>query len=379
MQARKRTFVERFTRSIRRIVSSTGPPVSTTSTSCVAAQIGDRRRWAAGRSPARRSRRGARSGPARERVNLLLSVTRMTRRAFSMIARDTCTSRMSKSSSVPSSSIAEVPMTAVSTRNCRISSTVVGADDAAVARPDAAAGDDHLDRAVAIQLGRDIQVVGDDQQARLARQRARHLLGRGADIDEQRRIVRDQPRPRPRRSAACAAARPACALRRRGSRRRTRSIAPPCTRVITPRLAQLVQIAADGLRRDRETRRQFLDRRRGRSRAAAPMISVWRRETRRAATSMAISHPVGDAEVERDRDAQPGAAIGPHLMDTARTETGTAARAAAGSSRRCRPTCRPRRRISAPARTCRGRDRAGRASRTRRPATGRSAQPPSST
>lgn len=52
-----------------------------------------------------------------ERRNLLLSATSITRRALAMTACDTCTSRMSKSSRVPSASIAEVPTTAVLTRN----------------------------------------------------------------------------------------------------------------------------------------------------------------------------------------------------------------------------------------------------------------------
>ena len=79
-----------------------------------------------------------------ERENLLLSATSTTRRACSMMAREISTSRTSKSSSVPSESIAEVPMMAISTRNFSICATVARADNAAVALPDRAAGHDHL-------------------------------------------------------------------------------------------------------------------------------------------------------------------------------------------------------------------------------------------
>src|SRR6185437_357478 len=102
---------------------SIGPPVSTTFTS---------QRWQrltmAGegrRSVTRTSisdRCAIRTGAERE--NLLLSETNTILRACSTMARDISTSRISKSNSVPLGSIAEVPITATSTRNCSICATV---------------------------------------------------------------------------------------------------------------------------------------------------------------------------------------------------------------------------------------------------------------
>src|SRR5262249_35803525 len=45
-----------------------------------------------------------------------------------------------------------------------------------------------------IEGARDVEVVGDDQQVVVRRERARHFLGRGADVDEQRALVGDQRR-----------------------------------------------------------------------------------------------------------------------------------------------------------------------------------------
>ena len=66
------------------------------------------------------------------------------------------------------------------------------ADDAAVGAPHRAAGDDHLDPRVAVEDGRDVDVVGDDQQPLVVEERAGDLLGRRADIDEQRGVVGDE-------------------------------------------------------------------------------------------------------------------------------------------------------------------------------------------
>ena len=66
------------------------------------------------------------------------------------------------------------------------------ADDPAIAEPDGAAGDDHLDRAVAVQLHGDVDVVGDHQQAGAAAEGMGHLLRRRADIDEEGTVVGDQ-------------------------------------------------------------------------------------------------------------------------------------------------------------------------------------------
>jgi hypothetical protein len=45
---------------------------------------------------------------------------------------------------------------------------------------------------MAIEQHRDVEIVGDDEEVLVRGQRARHLLGRGADIDEERAAVRDQ-------------------------------------------------------------------------------------------------------------------------------------------------------------------------------------------
>jgi hypothetical protein len=45
---------------------------------------------------------------------------------------------------------------------------------------------------VGIEQGRDVEVVRDHEQALVISQRARDLLGRRADIEKQRGIVRDQ-------------------------------------------------------------------------------------------------------------------------------------------------------------------------------------------
>ena len=67
------------------------------------------------------------------------------------------------------------------------------ADDAAVARAHGSAGDDHLELGIAAQDAGDVEVVGDHVQALVAHQRAGDLLGRGADVEEQGRLVGDMP------------------------------------------------------------------------------------------------------------------------------------------------------------------------------------------
>ena len=58
------------------------------------------------------------------------------------------------------------------------------ADDATVAGTDVAAGDDDLDQSVPVEFGRHVDVVGHDEQPVMGGQRAGHLLGGGAQIDE---------------------------------------------------------------------------------------------------------------------------------------------------------------------------------------------------
>ena len=69
------------------------------------------------------------------------------------------------------------------------------ADDAAVARAQHAAGDDHLAVGVVGQDGGDVQVVGDHPQAAMPQQGLGHRLGGGADVDDQRTARRAPPPP----------------------------------------------------------------------------------------------------------------------------------------------------------------------------------------
>lgn len=62
-------------------------------------------------------------------------------------------------------------------------------DHGAVRAPYRAAGHNDLDPRVAIEQHRHVEIVGDDQQILVRRQRARDLFRRGADIDEQRAAV----------------------------------------------------------------------------------------------------------------------------------------------------------------------------------------------
>jgi hypothetical protein len=59
-------------------------------------------------------------------------------------------------------------------------------DNAAVALPNGAAGQEDFDGAASVQFACDMQVVGDDQKAGMSRKRLRNLFRRCADVDEQR-------------------------------------------------------------------------------------------------------------------------------------------------------------------------------------------------
>src|SRR5215469_14812375 len=63
------------------------------------------------------------------------------------------------------------------------------ADHATVPAADDAAGDDDLELDILAENTGDLQVVGDDSEASMAQQRLRHLLCRRADVDEERGIV----------------------------------------------------------------------------------------------------------------------------------------------------------------------------------------------
>ena len=60
------------------------------------------------------------------------------------------------------------------------------ADDAAIARADDAAGDDHLAVGIVREDRRDIEVVGDHAQTLVMEQLVGDRFGRGADVDDQR-------------------------------------------------------------------------------------------------------------------------------------------------------------------------------------------------
>ena len=66
------------------------------------------------------------------------------------------------------------------------------ADDAAIGMSQHAARDDHFDIRVALQDVDHVHVVGDHHQALVRAQGGGHLLGGGADVDQQRAVVRDQ-------------------------------------------------------------------------------------------------------------------------------------------------------------------------------------------
>jgi hypothetical protein len=65
------------------------------------------------------------------------------------------------------------------------------ADQAAIRAPQHAAGDNDLAVGICRQSVGYIDIVGDHEDVAVVQKRARHRFGGGADIDEQRRIVRD--------------------------------------------------------------------------------------------------------------------------------------------------------------------------------------------
>ena len=69
-------------------------------------------------------------------------------------------------------------------------------DNAAVALPHRSAGEEDFDGAASVQFACDMEVVGDDEETGMSRKRFRDLFRRRADIDEQRRIVWNEPRRR---------------------------------------------------------------------------------------------------------------------------------------------------------------------------------------
>ncbi len=133
------------------------------------------------------------------------------------------------------------------------------ADDGAVHRPHHAAGDDHLDRRVLAEDRGDLQVVGDDPQARMLQQCPGHFLVGGADVDEQRGIVRDMLGAEPRDPLLLVEllhlARRISGVLDAGSEAGAAVVARDQVLV-----GKLVDVAADGLRCDVEVLRQRVDR-----------------------------------------------------------------------------------------------------------------------
>src|SRR5262245_14187873 len=127
-----------------------------------------------------------------------------------------------------------------------------------VGPPDDAAGHDHLDGRVAVEQHRDIEVVGDDQQLLMAHEIGRHLFRRGADVDEERALVGNE---RCRRLAGRA-----LLLRRDDAPRLVGAVLdaggdhrPAMDAVQQPAVAQVVEVLADGLRRDVEAHGKVVD------------------------------------------------------------------------------------------------------------------------
>ncbi len=141
-----------------------------------------------------------------ERANLLESATSTMRRACSMMARCLHLADV------------EVEQRAVGVDGRGADHGDVDAElrdqrlrlrphDAAVAVAHAAARDHDLDRAPAVELGRDLKVVGDDEQARVAGPARAPPPRWWCRWSGTRRNGRARAAPPPRRSAACAARR----------------------------------------------------------------------------------------------------------------------------------------------------------------------------
>ena len=132
------------------------------------------------------------------------------------------------------------------------------ADHRAVGTAHRAARHDHLDARMPVKQHRDIEVVGDDEQVLMRRQRACDFFRGGADVDEQRAAVGDQRR---RRSAdrlfLFGRDKPSCfigeILHAGGD---DGAAMDPRQRAL---LAEIVEVLADGLRRDLEAPGKVLD------------------------------------------------------------------------------------------------------------------------
>ena len=114
-----------------------------------------------------------------------------------MIAFATVTSRGSWSRNVPSSSIAEVPIHRIIDLELLDEIDRRVAHDAAVFPAHDPTGSHHFDCLERKQCVDDVQVVGDDGQTEVPGEIAHNLLGRSADVHDQRSMVRNQRRGTP--------------------------------------------------------------------------------------------------------------------------------------------------------------------------------------
>ena len=131
-----------------------------------------------------------------DRENLLLSDTSTILRACSTMARDISTSRMSKSRRVPLEFIAEVPITAKSTRNCSIWPTVT-----APTMPPSVCRMVPPVMKISIALLRysslaTCRLLVMTRRPECLERAFANLLRRRSNIDKERGIVRDEPRRR---------------------------------------------------------------------------------------------------------------------------------------------------------------------------------------
>jgi glycine/D-amino acid oxidase-like deaminating enzyme len=149
-------------------------------------------------------------------------------------------------------------MTAISTLKWRTISSVTSPTRPASARRKNAPGDDHLDAFVGGQYVGNVQVIGHHHQVAMLAQRAGHRLGRGADVQEYRCRIGDLGRDR--------APDPVLRLGVQGAafliadvghaRRQHRAAIDPRQ---LPRVAQVGQVAPDGLQGDAKVGGQVLD------------------------------------------------------------------------------------------------------------------------
>ena len=134
-----------------------------------------------------------------------------------------------------------------------------GADDRAVGAPHQPTGNDNFDRRMPVERHGDVEVIGDDQEILMVFQGGSDLLGGRADIDEERALVRDQGRcgnadfPFLGRGDEAPRLVGQVLDRRRDHR-------PAMGARKDAKIAEFVQVAADGLRCDVEARREVFDR-----------------------------------------------------------------------------------------------------------------------